>query len=94
MTISKAYVADIIGMTLVPEVNLACEAQICYATIAMVTDYDVWAEKPVTAEEVARVMTSNVDKAKRILMSLIPELPTEPPSDLCSCCESLKTALV
>ncbi|MEM4769891.1 MAG: S-methyl-5'-thioadenosine phosphorylase, partial [Desulfurococcaceae archaeon] len=43
------FKADIIGMTLVPEINLACEAQICYATIAMVTDYDVWAEKPVTA---------------------------------------------
>lgn len=90
----EVFKADIIGMTLVPEVNLACEAQICYATIAMVTDYDVWAEKPVTAEEVARVMADNVDKAKRILMNLIPELPREPPRDLCSCCESLKTALV
>jgi 5'-deoxy-5'-methylthioadenosine phosphorylase len=47
----EVFKADIIGMTLVPEVNLACEAQLCYATIAMVTDYDVFAEIPVTAEE-------------------------------------------
>jgi 5'-methylthioadenosine phosphorylase len=60
----------------------------------MVTDYDVWAEKPVTAEEVARVMAGNVDKAKKILLKLIPELPPEPPIERCSCCESLKTALV
>jgi methylthioadenosine phosphorylase (EC 2.4.2.28) len=90
----EVYKADIIGMTLVPEVNLACEAQICYSTLAMVTDYDVWAEKPVTAEEVARVMASNVDKAKKILSRLIPELPQEPPVERCSCCESLKAALV
>ncbi|MEM4757061.1 MAG: S-methyl-5'-thioadenosine phosphorylase, partial [Desulfurococcaceae archaeon] len=50
----EVFKADIIGMTLVPEVTLACEAQLCYATIAMVTDYDVWAEKPVTAEEVMK----------------------------------------
>ena len=42
--------ADIIGMTLVPECQLAREAQVCYASISTVTDYDVWAEKPVTAK--------------------------------------------
>ena len=48
----KSTGADIIGMTLVPECQLAREAQICYASISTVTDYDVWAEKPVTAKEV------------------------------------------
>lgn len=90
----EVFKADIIGMTLVPEINLACEAQICYSTLAMVTDYDVWAEKPVTAEEVSRVMAGNIDKAKKIITRLIPQLPPEPPGDGCSCCESLKTALV
>lgn len=88
------FKADIIGMTLVPEVVLACEAELCYATVAMVTDYDVWAEKPVTAEEVSKVMASNIDKAKRILEKLIPRLPKDPESSLCSCCGSLKHALV
>ncbi len=86
--------ADIIGMTLVPEVNLACEAQICYATLAMVTDYDVWAERPVTAEEVARVMAENTEKAKRIIYEVIRRLPLEPSQGKCSCCRSLATALL
>ncbi len=90
----NVFKADIIGMTLVPEVNLACEAQICYATLAMVTDYDVWADRPVTAEEVARTMKENVEKAKKILYDVIPRLPEEPSREKCSCCESLKTAVL
>ncbi|QGA53491.1 S-methyl-5'-thioadenosine phosphorylase [Sulfolobus sp. E5-1-F] len=90
----EVYKADIIGMTLVPEVNLACEAQMCYATIAMVTDYDVFAEIPVTAEEVTRVMAENTEKAKKLLYALIQKLPEKPEQGSCSCCNSLKTALV
>ncbi|MEM1878050.1 MAG: S-methyl-5'-thioadenosine phosphorylase, partial [Desulfurococcaceae archaeon] len=78
----------------VPEVNLACEAQLCYATVAMVTDYDVWAEKPVTAEEVVRRMKENVEKAKKLLVEIISDLPDEPSEDCCSCCRSLETALM
>ena len=88
------FKADIIGMTLVPEVNLACEAQMCYATLAMITDYDVWAESPVTAEEVLRIMSENVEKAKKILFEVIPRLPEEPDPSLCSCCKALETALI
>jgi len=88
------FKADIIGMTLVPEVNLACEAQLCYATLALVTDYDVWAERPVTAEEVTKVMKENTEKAKRVLYELIPRLPEEPERERCTCCSSLETALL
>lgn len=90
----EVFKADIIGMTLVPEVNLACEAQLCYATLALVTDYDVWAERPVTAEEVTRVMKENTEKAKKLLYELIPRLPEEPSPEMCSCCRSLETALL
>jgi 5'-methylthioadenosine phosphorylase len=90
----EVFKADIVGMTLVPEVNLACEAQICYATLAMVTDYDVWAEHPVTAEEVVRIMNANVSKAREILRIVVKELPAEPEAGECSCCQSLKTALM
>jgi len=90
----EVFKADIVGMTLVPEVNLACEAQICYATLAMVTDYDVWAEHPVTAEEVVRIMNANVSKAREILRIVVKELPAEPEPGECSCCQSLKTALI
>ncbi len=88
------FKADIIGMTLVPEVNLACEAQLCYAVLAMITDYDVWAERPVTAEEVIRIMAENVEKAKRILYEVIPRLPDEPDANQCSCCRALENALL
>jgi len=90
----EVFKADIIGMTLVPEVSLACEAQLCYATIAMVTDYDVFAEIPVTAEEVTRVMAENTEKVKRLLYEVIKRLPEKPEEGLCSCCRSLETALV
>ena len=88
------YKADIIGMTLVPEVNLACEAEMCYATLAMITDYDVWADHPVTAEEVERIMTSNVERARKILYKLVPELEGEPEESRCSCCRALGIAIV
>ena len=90
----EVFKADIIGMTLVPEINLACEAQMCYATIAMVTDYDVFAEIPVTAEEVSRVMAENTEKVKKLLYEVIKRLPEKPDEGECSCCNSLKTALV
>ena len=87
------FKADIIGMTLVPEVNLACEAQLCYATLATVTDYDVWAEHPVTAAEVARVMSENTEKAVKILAEAIPKLARDPSPSRCSCCRALENAI-
>ncbi|WP_088899910.1 S-methyl-5'-thioadenosine phosphorylase [Sulfolobus acidocaldarius] len=90
----EVFKADIIGMTLVPEVNLACEAQMCYSTIAMITDYDVFAELPVTAEEVTKVMAENTEKARKLLYEVIKRLPEEPDERECSCCHSLKTALL
>jgi 5'-methylthioadenosine phosphorylase len=59
--------ADIIGMTLVPEAQLAKEAGIHYANLAMVTDYDVWADKPVVMEEVIKTMRANADKITDII---------------------------
>ncbi len=90
----EVFGADIIGMTLVPEVNLACEAELCYATLAMVTDYDVWADRPVTAGEVERIMKQNVERARQILYRVIPELAGEPDGEKCSCCRALSHAVV
>ncbi|ABL78022.1 S-methyl-5'-thioadenosine phosphorylase [Thermofilum pendens] len=87
----RQFGADIIGMTLVPEVNLAREARMCFLNIAMVTDYDVWAEKPVTAHEVARVMAENTEKVKRLLADLIPSIPEE---RKCQCARALDEALI
>jgi len=81
--------ADIIGMTLVPEVQLARELEMCYVTIATITDYDVWAEKPVTTEEVLRVMKENEEKVRKILQKGMPKIPVE---RNCPCKDSLKGA--
>ncbi len=81
--------AEIIGMTLVPECQLAREAQICYASISTVTDYDVWAEKPVTAKEVLETLTNNVEGTKKILTELIDKIPK---TRNCSCAKALEEA--
>jgi len=72
-------------------VNLARELRMCYVTIAMVTDYDVWAEKPVTAHEVARVMAENVEKAGKLLCELVPRIPRE---RKCNCAKFMDEALL
>jgi 5'-methylthioadenosine phosphorylase len=87
----KSWGAHVIGMTLVPEVNLAREVRMCYSTIAMVTDYDVWAEKPVSAEEVVRVMNQNVENAKKLIANVIPKIPKE---RKCNCAKYLDEALM
>ena len=85
----KTTGADIIGMTLVPECQLAREAQMCYASISTITDYDVWAEKPVTAKEVIETLSKNVDKTKKILTELIDKIPK---TRRCSCEKALAEA--
>ena len=83
--------ADIIGMTLYPECILAREAELCYVSIAMVTDYDVWAEKPVSTKEVIGTMGKNVKNFKRLIVEAIPRIPKE---RKCSCELSLKDASI
>lgn len=81
--------ADVIGMTLVPECPLAREREICYASICMVTDYDVWSEKPVEAHEIATVMKRNVDRVRDWLKVLAPAVPAE---RSCACRRALEGA--
>jgi 5'-methylthioadenosine phosphorylase len=85
----KSTGADIIGMTLIPECQLAREAQICYASISTVTDYDVWAEKPVTAKEVLETLSKNVQNTKRLLTSIPEEIPQQ---RKCHCAKALEEA--
>lgn len=82
--------ADIIGMTLVPECQLAREAQICYASVSTVTDYDAWAEKPVTAKEVIKTLSNNVERTKSLLTELIDKIPAKRNS--CACAGALDEA--
>ena len=81
--------ADIIGMTLVPEINLAIEAGMCYTSVAMITDYDVWAEKPVDVKEILATMAANTDNVKKLMKAAIPALPLAPK---CKCADAVKYA--
>ncbi|NOJ27812.1 MAG: S-methyl-5'-thioadenosine phosphorylase [Nitrososphaera sp.] len=83
--------AEIIGMTLVPECTLAREAEICYLSIATVTDYDVWADQPVSSKEVIETLHKNVEKTKKLIAEMIPAIPT---SFECSCGNALDGALL
>jgi 5'-methylthioadenosine phosphorylase len=84
---------DIIGMTAVPEAQLAREAEICYATMAHVTDYDVWheAEETVTVEVVIKNLLANAEAAKQAIQNLVPALPEE---RTCDCQEALRDAII
>ncbi|MBN2331214.1 MAG: S-methyl-5'-thioadenosine phosphorylase [Candidatus Aenigmarchaeota archaeon] len=81
--------ADIVGMTLVPEAQLARELELCYLSISSVTDYDVWAEKPVSAKDVLETMKRNTVTVQNMLKKIIPAIKAERD---CRCGEALKDA--
>lgn len=83
---------DIIGMSLVPECILAREMQICYMSIATVTDYDVWYENPVSSREILEVLTKNANRTKELLTALIPSIPET--RNKCKCKTALQDAMV
>jgi len=89
----QGWGADLIGMTQGTEARLAREAELCYACIALVTDYDAWREEEegVDAASVLEVMHANVDKAQRLLRKVVPQLSGAPRP--CACGEALKAAL-
>ena len=71
---------DVIAMTNLPEAKLAREAEIAFATMAMITDYDCWKieEEPVSAQVVLSHLIANAETAKRVIVDVIPRIPTEP----------------
>jgi 5'-methylthioadenosine phosphorylase len=72
----RSWGCAVIGMTNMPEAKLAREAEICYATVAMVTDYDCWhpAHDDVTVEVVVRVLLANADRARALVRAVVPAL--------------------
>jgi 5'-methylthioadenosine phosphorylase len=89
----RAWGMSIIGMTAAPEAFLAREAEMCYATMAHVTDYDVWheSESPVTVEMVIQTLNKNTQKAQEAIRNLIHGLKSDRP---CECAQALSTALI
>lgn len=90
----RAWGMAIIGMTACPEIFLAREAELCYAIMAHVTDYDVWhvSEEPVTAEIVVRTLMHNTELAQQALVRLVENLETD--ENDCDCENALRYALI
>jgi len=89
----RSWGADIIGMTALPEAKLAREAEICYAIIGCVTDYDSWMERsePVTIGVVLNVQRQNIDTAKKIIKLAVSRIPEK---RNCGCATALQAAIV
>jgi len=90
----RSWGMDIIGMTTSPEAFLAREAEMCYAVMAHVTDYDVWheTEEEVTVEAVIRVLQQNTALAQSAIRALVPQLAGL--ERACECDEALATAII
>ena len=89
----RTWGVDVIGMTNMPEVKLAREAEICYSTIAFATDYDCWHEQAedVTIGEILRILAQSTKTAKYAIRQALKHLPEE---RQCLCATTLKYALV
>ena len=89
----RSWGASVIGMTALPEAKLAREAEICYATLALVTDYDTWhaTEDEVSVEIVVENLVKNVTVSQKIIRALIPEIPVVRD---CICANALENAII
>ena len=92
----RSWGCSVIGMTNMPEAKLAREAELCYATVAMVTDFDCWHpdHDHVTVEAVVRVLLDNADKARALVQRVVPEIGR--PRELCpaGCDRALDNAII
>jgi 5'-methylthioadenosine phosphorylase len=93
----RGWGCDVIGMTNMPEAKLAREAEMCYATVAMVTDYDCWHphHDDVTVDAIIAVLMANADKARALIKAAVP-LIRDDPANPCprGCQTALDTALI
>ncbi|MBA7645011.1 S-methyl-5'-thioadenosine phosphorylase [subsurface metagenome] len=89
----RSWGADVIGMTALPEAKLAREAEICYASIACVSDYDCWheAHESVTVEIIVDILRKNADNAKKIIRLAVGRIPERRD---CPCASALKAAII
>ncbi len=92
----RSWGCAVIGMTNMPEAKLAREAELCYATVAMVTDYDCWHpdHDHVTVEMVIRVLGQNADNARRLVAEAVPALGEPREACRCGCDRALDHALI
>jgi 5'-methylthioadenosine phosphorylase len=92
----RSWNCDVIGMTNMPEAKLAREAEICYASVAMVTDYDCWHDDHahVDVAAILEVMKDNTEKAQRLVARLAREFPREHPACPIGSDRALEVAII
>lgn len=92
----RTWNCDVIGMTNMPEAKLAREAELCYASVAMVTDYDCWHpdHDDVTVEQIVSVLVSNAGKARSLVKAVAPKIYADSHGSECACGKSLEHALI
>jgi 5'-methylthioadenosine phosphorylase len=92
----RTWNCDVIGMTNMPEAKLAREAEMCYATVAMVTDYDCWHpnHNDVTVDAIVKVLLANADNARSLVKTVLPSLRADPKATGCSCRTALEHAII
>jgi 5'-methylthioadenosine phosphorylase len=92
----RGWGCDVIGMTNMPEAKLAREAELCYATVAMVTDFDCWHpnHEDVTVTAIINVLLSNADKARNMIKKVAPMLHSDATASTCVCRSALQHALI
>jgi 5'-methylthioadenosine phosphorylase len=89
----RSWGADVIGMTNLQEAKLAREAEICYATLAMVTDYDCWraGHDDVTVDQIVAVLHKNAENAAKVVKAAVAAMPAE---RMCACASALQYAIL
>ncbi|HET6184878.1 MAG TPA: S-methyl-5'-thioadenosine phosphorylase [Acetobacteraceae bacterium] len=92
----RSWGCSVIGMTNMPEAKLAREAELCYATVAMVTDYDCWHPEhdAVTVEAIVKVLLANADAARALVREVVPGLGRRRPLCPCGCQRALDNAVI
>jgi len=92
----RSWGCDVIGMTNMPEAKLAREAELCYATVAMVTDFDCWhpGHDHVDVAAIVQVLQDNAARAKDLVRAVVPRLAPRPPTCPRGCDRALDTALI
>jgi len=94
--IYRSWNCDVIGMTNMPEAKLAREAELCYATVAMVTDYDCWHpdHDDVNVSQIVQTLLNNADKARTLVRHAVPKLGADHDAHACPCRSVLEHALI
>jgi len=92
----RSWGCDVIGMTNMPEAKLAREAELCYATVAMVTDFDCWHpdHDHVTVDAVVRILLRNADRARDLVRTIVPTLGAQRDPCPCGCDRALDHAII